>query len=317
MDQKILEKLSVITEEEREILAGKKDINRALYMSGQGNVINSRKLIESGKLITLRTNTRFVHFPEHTHDYVEVVYMCRGESRHLVNGRPVLLSAGEMLFLSQGARHEVLPTGENDIAVNLIIMPPFFEKTLSMLGSEDTPLRTFLIDCLQNSGAHTGYMHFNAADYLPVRNLMENLIYQLLYGKGARRSIHQMTMGLLFLQLLNCTENITFGDNETKIMLDVMSYIEENYASGTLRALAGKLHCSENWLCREIIRRSGKTFTELLQQKRMSQAEFLLRSTRLCVAEISGRVGYENVSYFHKLFFKTHGLTPRRWRMEA
>ena len=40
-------------------------------------VIDSDKLLEAGQLITIRPHTRFVHFPEHTHNYVEVIYMCR------------------------------------------------------------------------------------------------------------------------------------------------------------------------------------------------------------------------------------------------
>jgi len=66
MDAILLERLSVITAEEQEILAGRSDIDRSIYMQGQGSTINSRKLLASGKLITIRPHTRFIHFPEHT-----------------------------------------------------------------------------------------------------------------------------------------------------------------------------------------------------------------------------------------------------------
>lgn len=67
-------------------------------MQGSQNVINSRKLLSAGKLITLRTHTRFIDFPEHTHDYVEVVYMCQGQTTHLVNGVPITLRQGNCSF---------------------------------------------------------------------------------------------------------------------------------------------------------------------------------------------------------------------------
>ena len=44
MDTKLLEQLSVITAEEQEILDGRRDIDRNIYMQGQGSIINSRKL---------------------------------------------------------------------------------------------------------------------------------------------------------------------------------------------------------------------------------------------------------------------------------
>ena len=48
MDTKLLEQLSVITAEEQEILDGRSDIDRDIYMKGQKTTINSRKLLASG-----------------------------------------------------------------------------------------------------------------------------------------------------------------------------------------------------------------------------------------------------------------------------
>ena len=123
MDMELLKQLSVITAEEQEILAGRSNINREIYMQGQKSTIHSRKLLSSGKLITIRPHTRFIHFPEHTHDYVEVIYMCSGETTHIVNGKKISLKQGDLLFLNQSATHEVCRAGEGDIAVNLIVLP--------------------------------------------------------------------------------------------------------------------------------------------------------------------------------------------------
>ena len=101
MDAKLLQQLSVITAEEQEILAGRGDIDRSIYMQGQGRTINSRKLLASGKLITIRPHTRFIHFPEHTHDYVEVVYMCAGQTVHIVNGKQIRLEQGDLLGVAR------------------------------------------------------------------------------------------------------------------------------------------------------------------------------------------------------------------------
>ena len=101
MDANILNALRTITQEERAILDGNATIDRNLYMQGNQNRINAKKLLDSGKLISIRPNTRFVHFPEHTHDYVEVVYMCAGQTTHIVNGNRIELYQGQLLFLSQ------------------------------------------------------------------------------------------------------------------------------------------------------------------------------------------------------------------------
>ena len=89
MDQDILSRLQAVTAEEQAILDGRTTIDRDIYMQGRGNTINAQKLLVAGKLITIRPHTRFIHFPEHTHDYVEVVYMCAGQTTHIVNGKKI------------------------------------------------------------------------------------------------------------------------------------------------------------------------------------------------------------------------------------
>ena len=95
METSLLNHLRQITPEEQAILDGRTSIDRDIYMLGGGNTINSSKLLAAGKLITIRPHTRFIHFPEHTHDYVEMVYMCQGETTHLVNGRSIVLQQGD------------------------------------------------------------------------------------------------------------------------------------------------------------------------------------------------------------------------------
>ena len=46
----------------------------------------------------------------------------------------------------------------------------------------------------------------------------------------------------------------------------------------------------------------------------MSQAAWLLRNTDKKVDEISFSVGYENVSYFHRLFTARFGMSPKKYR---
>ena len=70
MDKELFSKLSEITDEEKTILREKNGIDKTIYMSDTDGIIDSGKLLEEGKLITYRPHTRFVHFPEHGHNYI-------------------------------------------------------------------------------------------------------------------------------------------------------------------------------------------------------------------------------------------------------
>ena len=316
MDEKILERLSRVTEEEQAILDGRSTIDRALYMEGRDNTVNAQKLLAAGKRITLRPHTRFIHFPEHRHDYVEAVYMCAGESTHIVNGSTVKLQQGELLFMNQSATHEILPAGKGDLAVNFIILPDFFTNILTFLEEEETPLRRFLVDCLCGQSGDTGFLHFRSSGIRSIENLIENLLRILLEGAPNRRKMSQMTMALLFLELMAHTEALDTPDREQATVFRVLSYIETHYISGSLTELAALLHYDLYNLSREIKRKTGKTYTQLVQEKRLAQAAFLLKTTDRTVDQIAGAVGYENMGYFHRIFKETFGHSPKSYRLQ-
>ena len=314
MNEQLLAHLRRITQEEQAILDGRATIDRDIYMQGGGNTINSRKLLSAGKLITVRPHTRFIHFPAHTHDYVEVVYMCEGATTHTVNGKPIRLEQGELLFLSQRAVHEVCRAEKTDIAVNLIVLPGFFDTALDVLGEEETPLRRFLVDCLCGQDTGPGYLHFRVSDVKPIQNLIENLLWSVTQETPHKRKMSQLTMALLFLQLTGHTETLVSDSQEQAAVWKLLSYVEANYAAGSLTEAAELLHYDLCWLSREIKRKTGKTYTQLVQEKRLAQAAFLLRNTDRNVADISAAVGYENISYFHRIFTAAYGKSPKHYR---
>lgn len=240
MKQEIIADLSRITEEEQAILDGKTEVEKERYSSGQKFVMDAGKLLKRGKLIDIRPHTRFIRFPAHSHNYVEMIYMCQGSTVHTINGDRIELKTGELLILNQNAVQEIEPAGRDDIAVNFLILPEFFDQTLRMIGAEENQLKDFIVGCLKSGEVPLCYLHYRIADVLPVQNLIENLVWTLLHHQSNKRSINQITMGLLFLQLMNYTERVQVGEQyfEQEMLLGVYRYIEEHYREGSLSELA-------------------------------------------------------------------------------
>ena len=193
-------------------------------------------------------------------------------------------------------------------------MPEFFSTPLSLVGEEETPLHTFLIGCLCGKNVGSGYLHFEVADVPQVQNLLENLIWILLENNQAKRKMSQMTMALLLLQLLAKTEKLSNSNPEESVIWQVLRYVENRYADGSFADLCDQLHYDPSWLSREIKRKTGKTYTQLVQEKRLAQAAFLLKNTMRNIDDIALAVGYENISYFHRLFAKTFEKSPKHYR---
>jgi len=124
-------------------------------------------------------------------------------------------------------------------------------------------------------------------------------------------------MGLLFLQLLNYTDKIEQQENDpydNYIILSVLRYIEENYRDGSLTRLAEELNQSVYTLSKLIKRNTGHTYKDLLQMKKFNKAVELLNNSKLSITDIIAAVGYDNTSYFHKVFKNKYHMTPNQFR---
>ncbi len=319
MNDKLMKKLAVITEEEKEIISGAA-VDKSRYSSGSGFKVESTKMLKKGKLFTIRPNTRFVDFPEHSHNYVEIIYMCSGTQRHLIDGTAeITLKTGELLLLNQNARHKMWAAGERDIAINMVVLPQFFNTALEMIG-EDNQISRFLFSGLTGKGHRINFLHFNVSDVIPVQNLIENLIWSVVFGQPNRRNINQITMGLLFLQLLGLSDRLVSDEEDSlpdRIVMTALSEIEHNYQRASVGSVAAVCNVSPAYVSSKVKTITGKTFKEHLMEKRLTKAAALLKTTEISVSNIIYMVGYENTSYFYRKFEEKYGKSPKEYRVLA
>ncbi len=73
------------------------------------------------------------------------------------------LNKGELLFLNQFTKHEILNAGEEDIAINFMMLPEFFDVAYSMAGNNNM-LADFLVNVLRQDEERGEYLHFKVAE---------------------------------------------------------------------------------------------------------------------------------------------------------
>ena len=318
MRQELLDMLKRITPEEQELLDGSREIRKERYTNRRDFVVDSRLLLEKGRLIEIRPHTRFAYFPKHRHNYVEMVYMCAGTTTHIINGsNELVLKEGDLLFLNQNVYHEILPAGEKDLAVNFIILPEFFDRPISMVERENI-LRDFLISTLAGDTAINDYLYIKTKGIIPVENLLENMIWTILGRHPMMDTINQTSMGLLLMNLSRFADQIGRSDpqhEEQSLMFSVLDYIEHHYQNGTLAEISELSHLPTYQVSRMLKKRTGKNFKELLQLRRLQQAAYLLQNTTLSIDKIIVHIGYENSSYFYRMFREKYGCSPSEYRL--
>jgi len=94
-----------------------------------------------------------------------------------------------------------------------------------------------------------------------------------------------------------------------------VQYLNANFSQCIdLQSVAAHLHISPPYFSKVFKEEMGLSFVHYLNQIRVDRSKHLLRDRSVSLVEISGRVGFEDQSYFTKVFKKVAGISPGRYR---
>ncbi len=123
----------------------------------------------------------------------------------------------------------------------------------------------------------------------------------------------------IFQILATSAEVVELNEQDTSIKLffddkirmgTVYKYIHANYnVRPDVNAVAANVHLSTAAFCRYFKKQTKMTFTDFVNQYRITQAKTLLLKD-VSVSEACYEVGFESLSHFNKLFKKLTGENP-------
>lgn len=101
------------------------------------------------------------------------------------------------------------------------------------------------------------------------------------------------------------------------IVENARQYIHAHYDEKiTLEQVAASCHTSPSYLSTTFKARTGCSFVDYLVSVRMKKARELLEFSSYRIIDIAQKVGYEDYTYFCKVFKKENGKTPLEYRCE-
>lgn len=316
MKEYIHNKLIALTDEENKILSGEHEVNKSLYTDNGQFIIDSNKLLGKEELIDIRKHTRFIDFPKHKHNYIEFNYVYQGSLTEIIDDKKIILKRGELIFLNQYITHEIEASKEEDIIINFIIKPEFFDYILGLLEN-DNIISRFLITTSYTNYEEGEYLYFKVADNKEIQNLVEKIITELYTPSIMSKATIKLLVGLLIVELVKNSQDVeTYSvDNyEKMLIIQCLKYIDEFYREGNLFELSKELKQPHYKLSKLIKKHTKMTFKELLQEKRLSKAVELLKFTEYPIVEVIDLIGYENLTYFYKIFKTKYKVTPKEYR---
>lgn len=109
----------------------------------------------------------------------------------------------------------------------------------------------------------------------------------------------------------------SMNSKEKEFVLSLIRVIEDNMTEDLSPAvIARKLCISEMTLYRRIRELVGKRPTEFIRSIKLNKAADMLKTTGMTVQEIMFDCGFNNKSYFYRVFAQTYGMSPMEYRKQ-
>ncbi|HOJ09916.1 MAG TPA: AraC family transcriptional regulator [Clostridiales bacterium] len=269
----------------------------------------------SGKINYSHSKTNKYHGMDfHLHEYFEIYFFISGKVNYFIENKVYQLHYGDLIFMNNQEIHKpsVFP-GE---AYERIVIH-FDSSIVGLLSPDDFNL----LDCFINRPKG----EFNRIN---LDNEQSNHILEFLYKIGqlqksvsAGSSIIKLTAFLDLLVYINriynaMQKNCDYSDIPEKLRL-IMDYIDKNAEENlSLDALGKKFFIDKYYLSRLFKKYTGSNIHDYILYKRISKAKRVL-SEGYSATEASAVCGFNDYSNFYRMFKKTVGVSPSRYKKKV
>jgi AraC-like DNA-binding protein len=191
----------------------------------------------------------------------------------------------------------------------------FFREYLPAL-SQDPDMFRFFLDP-QTDKFSDEFIHLSFEKTSPVRALLEMMVIEYADKKEDTQLILKPMVLALFMHIARRYRLEKADVKASSLSENIVGYINSHPESVTLKDIAAHFSYHPNYISSLLHKELGKTFSEIVLEKRMDRALIMLKGTTLSIEEISSMLGYTNTSNFYKAFRAYYGKSPREYTGES
>ncbi len=118
---------------------------------------------------------------------------------------------------------------------------------------------------------------------------------------------------LIKLNVIGSLRN--YSPKESRRMQKTLQFLmEQSHRKITLAEVAEVAAMNKEAFCRFFKERTNKTLTQFLNEVRVSNACHLLADKEMTISHVAAETGFQNLSYFNRVFKKIHSCSPKEFR---
>ncbi len=257
-------------------------------------------------------------FPEvsaHWHNEAEMIVIKKGCGRVDVDLTSYSVHQGNMILILPGQLHSIHQLDGCSMEYENILFDPSF------IGADDDDACGRLLHPLFSGQLeHPALLDEDLPYYADACACIEHIDalcskHAFGYQLGVKGCLFQL-MHLVVNHHTNGTVRMRKNRSVEKVKL-ILSYISENYTRPiSVEEAAGVCYYSTSHFMKFFKAAMGEGFTQYLNRYRLRIAEQLLVQTNDSILEISGKTGFENLSYFIRRFKEQYGMPPGQYRRQ-
>lgn len=241
----------------------------------------------------------------HLHDFYEIIYVIKGEFFHSYDGKKYeKLKAGDCIIVIPGVSHTFYGEISYYYKRDFLVDKSFFKQQCdNMVGLHKKIHENYKRTIVNFSQDEVDFIEKNLSNI------------QLQNDINIKISRGQIFLYMFFSKFLAACHNVEQSAAKPQLISRIIEILNMNHnITNPLQGIINKFHYSPSYICHYFKKETGLTITEYANEIKLKHASFYLVSTSLSLREICDRVGYDSLSYFHKLFYKKYSLTPSQYR---
>lgn len=251
-------------------------------------------------------------------DVSTILYVVRGAVTVKSNEKTLLLKAGNVLLLIENCEYEIQNQTNDAVLTKLKFKPGFkyhvFFKKFACKDPQEYKVIKKIVNVLEKE--HMLWLKNNQVTR-PAQ-VMQNVVNGYLNDEIFVGGLIIAELTILLILSIRARRMVTSaGLNKTKFEGSALdNYIDTHFANITLTQAAKYFGFNPNYFSNMVKRKTGKSFVDHVDERRMQEARNLLAQPDISLKEIIARVGYSSKSFFYKKFNQYYQQTPATMREE-
>lgn len=257
----------------------------------------------------------------HSHDYVQMWYVKCGHYRHHLNGVDFTLTQGNLFIVPPYMEHYVDSTGCKEAELIACEFNADFMRSAVSDDAENLFDIVYLEPILINCKSLKPSLYFSGDAAAELETLLSELKRE--YDERDGFNSTMIRANVLRLLTLIARQYGELRDDDRDEMFAryriavnrALQYIDDHFSEKIyLEDICRIALMSPSAFSAIFKHMTGNTFTEYLLYRRVSKARSLLAETTRPIGDISQECGFNDPTYFHRVFKKITGVSPGQYR---